>query len=166
MRLVNIHQFLAYHGNRQGIAVLGFQTNDVTQIHERYQSRHASLIQSYNEYNSEAFCTKVLQVYAYYQSTSDAGKIKIPDKGTILRFIQTENNDQAFCVLPGLIRWMQFSIPIPNQLIVTIGFQTSSTGRNVSTHLKIPLDSRRRCVQTVDPLQFCYLLNFALLFAG
>lgn len=103
MRLVNIHQFLAYHGNRQGIAVLGFQTNDVTQIHERYQSRHASLIQSYNEYNSEAFCTKVLQVYAYYQSTSDAGKIKIPDKGTILRFIQTENNDQAFCVLPGLI---------------------------------------------------------------
>lgn len=97
-------KFYEYHGNRQGIAVLGFQVNDVTRIQQNYEALHPNLFHSYKEYDG----SKVLQVYAYYQNDplveTNFASSKKPDLGTILRFVEVDRKDSCFCILPGLTK--------------------------------------------------------------
>jgi hypothetical protein len=104
-----LRQFYSYHANRQGIAVLGFQANDVDTIRRRYQSLHPNLIHSYHQYERDnSGRTKVFQVFAYYCNDStgerDSSASKQPDKGTILRFLEVDGSKNAFCILPGLTK--------------------------------------------------------------
>ncbi len=71
-------------------------------VRRRYEALHPKLFHSYGEYNG----SKVLQVYAYYSKDQlvESSKVssKKPDKGTLLRFIQVEDEDDSLCILPGL----------------------------------------------------------------
>jgi hypothetical protein len=105
----HLRQFYDNHSKRQGIAVLGFQANDVDTIRRRYQSLHPNLIHSYHQYEKDdGGCTKVFQVFAYYcndpSEERDTPASKQPDKGTILRFVQVDGNRNEFCILPGLTK--------------------------------------------------------------
>ena len=92
----NVRRFLQSHSNRQGIAVLGFATNDVDLIYTRYRLLHPALISNFRSYNEG--CTQVLEVYAYY--AQDAKEV---DDGTILRFVERKKEAvEQFCLLPGL----------------------------------------------------------------
>lgn len=97
-------QFYSCHANRQGIAVLGFRTHQIQVIHDRYRRRHPHLIDSYQEYKEgDASTTKVLQVFAYYERTHDNGEGRRPDRGTLLRFIESDRmKSNRCCLLPGL----------------------------------------------------------------
>ncbi len=98
------HQFYRCHANRQGIAVLGFKTQNVEVIHERYQKYHPDLIHSCEEYvGLDGSITKVLQVFSYYEQTQENNHGMQPDRGTMLRFLQSDSdNTSASCALPGL----------------------------------------------------------------
>lgn len=98
----HLRQFYKYHANRQGIAVLGFQSNDVGTIRCRYQDLHPDLVHSYHEYEEKnGGRTKIFQVFAYYCSDS-----RQPDKGTLLRFVEVDDgaDNDGFCILPGLTK--------------------------------------------------------------
>lgn len=110
------------HSNRQGIAVLGFHTNNVTRILEKYKKHHPNLFHTFREYddNDDNTHTKILEVFAYYagrveQETNqeEKGQEKVnedmPDRGTVLRFTETNKmvtnkSGGTVCVLPGLKR--------------------------------------------------------------
>jgi hypothetical protein len=97
-------EFFHNHADRQGIAVLGFRTEDIESVHNRYKQIHPDLIHSYREYSVEGgFTTKVLQVFAYYNETNEG---KRPDRGTMLRFVGTDGTvsetSMSPCPLPGL----------------------------------------------------------------
>jgi hypothetical protein len=114
-RAGNLRRFGAVHGNRQGIAVMGFAVNHVDLIRQRYQRLHPKLIHSYSEYqgdgNDAGTIVKILEVFAYYNSGSmdsaspssmgmeadgdveehqDGSQHEKPqvDLGTLLRFVQ------------------------------------------------------------------------------
>lgn len=99
----NIHRFYKHQANRQGIAVLGFNVNDVNVVHERYKEKHPNLIHSFRSYEE----TQVLEVFAYYQHDDDwnDGQRKA-DGGTLLRFIESKDSKgrETTCKLPGLDR--------------------------------------------------------------
>lgn len=114
-----LQQFYRCHSDRQGIAVLGFDSNDVETIHQRYQASHPDLIHSYREYpavvGDDGTVTKILQVYSYYEGKEEdhdgnnQGNTisKQPDHGTLLRFTEKSSDevyDDSFCSLPGLTK--------------------------------------------------------------
>ena len=98
----NVTQFFKAHNGRQGIAVLGFQTNSVDAIEAQYQKHHPKLIQESVQVYENA---KVLQVYAYYTGDSSQNDV---DTGTVLRFVQPlldgdlVDAPDARCLLPGI----------------------------------------------------------------
>jgi hypothetical protein len=104
----SLRQFFGSHHGRQGIAVLGFHTNHVETIRQRYQLLHPNLIHTFEVHGD----TKVLQVYAYYarhsrssneDTTVSDDKYYEPDRGTLLRFITVTGATQHKpCILPGL----------------------------------------------------------------
>ena len=98
----NIHRFYKYQANRQGIAVLGFDVNDVNLVHKRYLEKHPNLIHCFNSYDD----AQVLEVFAYYHHEGDSnGKQRKADAGTLLRFIESNHSkDDTTCNLPGLDR--------------------------------------------------------------
>lgn len=115
----NVRRFFNSHSSRQGIGVLGFIVNNVTAIYERYKSLHPNLlVQQYFDGNVDndetaSGAPRILEVYAFYNNTlnnnydnddnnnnNDNNKQQLPnherepDTGTILRFIEvTDNND-------------------------------------------------------------------------
>jgi len=98
------------HANRQGIAVLGFQTNNVDRIRDSYQAIHPNLIHSFECYETPTGGrTKVFQAFAYYSRTQesrpdeDIDVAKSPEKGTLLRFVEVDSEIRGFCILPGLV---------------------------------------------------------------
>lgn len=95
----NVEQFYKAHAGRQGIAVLGFQTNSVERIEKQYQTLHPKLLRgNIQTYESKA---RVLEVYAYYKGDSSDSEV---DTGTVLRFVESigENKSDGACLLPGL----------------------------------------------------------------
>ena len=72
------------HNGAQGIAVLGFETDELDALHARYAALHSKLLAS-PEPRLYADGTRVLDVYAYY--TGEA-KVSEADTGTLLRFVQ------------------------------------------------------------------------------
>ena len=95
-------EFYHNHADRQGIAVLGFHAEDVVSIYNRYNQLHPQLIHSFREYpDGIGSITKVLQVFSYYNETQEE---KHPDRGTMLRFIESYSNHLSVgtCPLPGL----------------------------------------------------------------
>jgi hypothetical protein len=110
-----VQRFLEAHDHRQGIAVLAFCVENVKAIREKYQTLHPNLVADYEEYpntdsDSGGGGVKVLEVYAYYQEhtpggdDSDSDSLLEPDTGTILRFLETNENNTGggCCPLPGL----------------------------------------------------------------
>lgn len=100
--VVHMNQFFECHAGRQGIAVLGFQTENLDSIQRRYEALHPLLIKDYKEYQE----ANVLQVYAYYakhDNTAERSKTFEPDRGTLLRFVQVKRGPAAYqsCILPG-----------------------------------------------------------------
>ena len=69
-------------------------------VHDRYKKLHPKLIHSFHEYGE----TKVLEVFAYYNSEKSIKGEKQADDGTILRFIESKKSSSppSFCSLPGL----------------------------------------------------------------
>jgi hypothetical protein len=95
-------EFYQNHADRQGIAVLGFHADDVASIHSRYKELHPQLIHSFREYPGRiGSTTKILQVFSYYNETDEEMH---PDRGTMLRFIESSSNNSSVgtCPLPGL----------------------------------------------------------------
>lgn len=103
-----VRQFYQCHGNRQGIGVLGFRTNDAESLYQRYQAFRPHLIHSFREYpQTDGVTAKVLQAFAYNEGGEDAttgkSRDKSPDKGTLLRFVEVHpNRADSHCPLPGL----------------------------------------------------------------
>lgn len=95
----NLRRFARYHNGRQGIAVLGFEVSrgGVELLRQNYEKLHPKLLVpgSPRTYRS----AKVLEVYAYYQNTSE----KDADAGTCLRFVEVEDPESLW-VLPGVQR--------------------------------------------------------------
>jgi hypothetical protein len=97
----SLRQFFVAHNDRQGSAVLGFQTNHVGTIRQKYQLLHPNLIHTYEVHEG----TKVLQVYAYYTNHGDIHELGEyePDRGTLLRFVHVHSGTcNEPCILPGL----------------------------------------------------------------
>ncbi|GKY99660.1 hypothetical protein MPSEU_000920000 [Mayamaea pseudoterrestris] len=89
----NVHRFFAAHGNRQGIAVLGFTADNVERIRDNYMELHPNLIADYDQSN------QILEVFAYYQEHG-LDEPALADPGTILRFVQ--KSDDGSSLLTGL----------------------------------------------------------------
>jgi len=97
-----LEQFAACNSGRQGVAALGFETGPggVEKIRRRYEEHHPELLvakspQHYGDSN-------VLEVYAYYLPSRHG---EVADKGTILRFVerpQREDAEGPDFALPGL----------------------------------------------------------------
>jgi hypothetical protein len=103
----NVRRFLQVHSNRQGFSVLGFATNNVDVIYQKYKQLHPKLIHDFSDYQNKT--NKVLEVYAYYTEGAggNAGHEKEADTGTILRFIESQEEPESassFCLLPGLTK--------------------------------------------------------------
>lgn len=110
-----VQDYFNAHNNRQGIAVLAFEVDDLQSILDRYNNLHPKLFADHFVYdNGDNSKTEVLEVYAYYKqhnnngSSSSSDQLLIPDTGTILRFIQVTGNDvdknlSKNSPLPGLI---------------------------------------------------------------
>lgn len=98
----NIHRFYKHQANRQGIAVLGFNVNDVNLIQKRYEEKHPHLIHSFHSYED----AQVLEVFAYYDHGDNSNdEQQNADAGTLLRFIESkDSNAETPCRLPGLDR--------------------------------------------------------------
>jgi hypothetical protein len=95
----NVTQFYKAHNGRQGIGVLGFQTNSVDAIESQYRKHHSKLIKESVQIFETA---KVLEVYAYYTGDSSDSDV---DTGTVLRFVQPLDGDlvnSRSCLLPGI----------------------------------------------------------------
>jgi hypothetical protein len=101
-----VHIFLQSHSNRQGIAVLGFITNDVDTVHERYQRLHPKLIHDFSKYDGDN--VKILEVFAYYDEGNGEA-----DTGTVLRFLEPKKGSsdtsgdvtgRSCLLLPGLTK--------------------------------------------------------------
>lgn len=102
---MNLDRFFHRLNDRQGIAVLGFQVEDIDLIRQKYERLHPNLIHSYHEYEFDGSTTgptKVFEVYAYYAGESTPMQ---PDNGTLIRFVETDGfgKDSQFCILPGLV---------------------------------------------------------------
>ena len=98
----NLDRFLTAHSGRQGIAVLGFNTNDVDKIYEKYRQLHPTLVHKYCVYENDR--VKCLQVFAYYQSDE-----KEADVGTLIRFVESmPDKGKSTCSLPGLTKVAAF----------------------------------------------------------
>lgn len=98
----NIHRYYANKANRQGIAVLGFNVNNVSLIHERYKKKHPYLIHSFKIYDD----AQVFEAFAYYNNEGDRtdGQRKA-DAGTLFRFVESKGSKaKTTCILPGLDR--------------------------------------------------------------
>jgi hypothetical protein len=100
----SVKLFLRSHSNRQGIAVLGFITNDVDAVHERYRRLHPKLIHDFSKYDDGD--VKILEVFAYYDEGNGEA-----DMGTILRFLERKKGSsgtsgdvtgRSCLLLPGL----------------------------------------------------------------
>lgn len=98
----NIHRFYKHQANRQGIAVLGFNVNDVKLIQKRYEAKHPNLIHSFHSYED----AQVLEVFAYYDHGENSNnEQQNADAGTLLRFIESkDSNAETPCRLPGIGR--------------------------------------------------------------
>ena len=120
----HLTRFFGAHSGRQGISVLAFEvtSGSIDTICQRYAKLHPKLLMTKDNKcgksvsnavrvykNNDGSITKILEVYAYYEGevrTSEA------DMGTVLRFIQrdndgdAENSPDATCTstipLPGL----------------------------------------------------------------
>ena len=94
--LDKIKRFMESHRERQGIGVLAFNVNNVRTLYDNYLQRHPSLIDSFIDCTQSN--TSVLEVFAYYQKrhpdTPDS-EPRLPDTGTILRFIEFEGQDNG-----------------------------------------------------------------------
>lgn len=100
-----VHEFFRCHSNRQGIAVLGFSTDNAKAIHDRYETYYPHLVHSYGEYmEKDGSCTKVLQVFAYNMEKNVEGK-RQADSGTLLRFVENNRGSTVSSdPLPGLTK--------------------------------------------------------------
>lgn len=78
---------------------MGFRTDNVDLVYQRYQKFHPTLIHDYAYYQSEK--VKILEVYAYYIGEGENGE---PDRGTILRFVEFQAELSHSALLPGLTR--------------------------------------------------------------
>ncbi|CAJ1902481.1 unnamed protein product [Cylindrotheca closterium] len=98
----NIHRFYEHQAHRQGIAVLGFDVNDASLVHQRYKEKHPNLIHAFNNYDD----AQVLEVFAYYHHEGGSNdENRKADAGTLLRFIESKDSkDETTCKLPGLDR--------------------------------------------------------------
>lgn len=76
-------------------------------IYQKYKQLHPKLIHDFSDYQNKT--NKVLEVYAYYTEGAggNAGHEKEADTGTILRFIESQEEPESassFCLLPGLTK--------------------------------------------------------------
>jgi hypothetical protein len=137
-----VQDYFQAHNNRQGIAVLAFEVDDVQAILDRYRKLHPKLVADYSVYHdhndnrhhgddnkSKTVKTEVLEVYAYYKEHDNNGpksdQISVPDTGTILRFVQVTREDEN-----DVDKMQQssnhFSPPLPGLIPVTAKFDGSS----------------------------------------
>lgn len=89
-----VRRFMDAHRGRQGVGVLAFAVENVEIIKERYEQRHPSLVDSYEEIPGGH---KVLEVFACYQRHDDDGETseQVADCGTILRFVQFSSESSS-----------------------------------------------------------------------
>jgi 4-hydroxyphenylpyruvate dioxygenase-like putative hemolysin len=121
-----VQQFLDCHNGGQGIAVLAFTVNDVTRIKTQYEAKHPALVADYQEYDNHN--VKVLEVFAYYQPHQEHVQDldRKADQGTILRFIQSDNeNSQATSMSTGSSGTTP-KCPLPGLLSVPAVFETNA----------------------------------------
>ena len=78
------------HNGHMGIGVLSFRTDNLDAVKARYERLHPALIDSYEQFGENV---KVLEVFAYYKKHASDDKMRTPDQGTILRFIEYPNHD-------------------------------------------------------------------------
>jgi hypothetical protein len=123
-----VQDYLAAHQNRQGIAVLAFQVDDLHSILDRYRKLHPKLVADHSIYENIDGKTKtqVLEVYAYYKE-HDGGSSpeqRTPDTGTILRFVQVsrDDGDDNDHVDSDSIN----NVPLPGLIPVAAEFEASS----------------------------------------
>eukprot|EP00943_MAST-04B_sp_MAST-4B-sp1_P008706 g8706.t1 len=97
----HIDEFYTEHGNKQGIACLGFEVGrgGLDIIYSRYQKKHPKLLASGKilEY-AEGF--RILEVFAYYKG---AKLVTEADHGTIIRFVEVDQaSNEKGVILPGM----------------------------------------------------------------
>ena len=97
----HIDEFYTVHGNKQGIACLGFEVaqGGLDIIYSRYQKKHPKLLASGKiiQY-TEGF--RILEVFAYYKGAKNATDA---DHGTIIRFVEIDKaSNGKGLVLPGM----------------------------------------------------------------
>ena len=102
--LENLHRFYKAHDDRQGVAVLAFEVDNLDGIQQRYHQLHPQLIvHDMEEYDDGV---RIMEVFAYYDATPDGSEptnTKRADSGTVLRFLErTDCLTETQCSLPGL----------------------------------------------------------------
>jgi hypothetical protein len=131
-----VQDYFHAHNNRQGIAVLAFDVDDLPSILDRYMKLHPKLVADHSVYyhdtngdnnikssKTATATTHVLEVYAYYQQHNNGSdqELLAPDTGTILRFIQVTGGDDV-----NSRRQSNFSPPLPGLIPVAAEFDESS----------------------------------------
>ena len=100
-----VRKFLVSHNQRQGVAVLSFNLENLEEVFLKYKQLHPKLVSHYEEFaegNGTESCTvKVLEVFAFYKAHS-VSEDRNPDQGTVLRFMETPHARSARYP-PGLV---------------------------------------------------------------
>lgn len=87
----NLQRFYNQHAQRQGVAVLAFNVDNIKEIEDKYIRLHPKLL-----FRRFSRTEEILEVFAYYKADGVTA-----DTGTVLRFIQT-THEPLPAVLPGL----------------------------------------------------------------